>query len=266
MITTFQKYKKELQATKKDFSFLFPISIEYFKFNKDLTIDSENYSIISDIYSEALSNPELNKEVEKYLENISKEDLEQLNKEEIKSIIWIYYFGLKKLPDIYSIFEWEVINRDTYTNFQLKDPLYDYPEANFIKKIKSLSNISINELLSVLEEDIYDYATYSVGDYNWELREEYLDYFENFLKPNILSSKKDLSINNKIQKLEKIRKELELILLDIELFNSFNTENKILKTRRNSLLYKRKKDLKNIPIKYRTLSNIDKKIQELKDL
>ena len=265
MITTFQKYKKELQATKKDFSFLFPIKINHFKFNKELNFDSESYSIISDIYSEALSNLELNKEVERYLENISKEDLEQLSKEEIKSLVWIYYFGLENLPNIEHIFDWEVIDRDTYFNFQLKDPLYDYPEANFILKLRDLSTISINELLSVLEEDIYDYATYSVGDYNWDLREEYLDYFENFLKPRILSLKKDLKINEKIQKLEKIRAQLKLILLDIELYNLINVSEHELRIRKNSLLNKRKNDLKAIPLKYRTLSTIDRKIQELKE-
>ena len=187
MITTFQKYKKELQATKKDFSFLFQIKIDYFKFNKELDCDSKSYSIISDIYSENLSTPELNKEVEEYLKNISKQDLEQLNNEEIKSLVWIYYFGLEKLPNIEYIFDWEFIDKNTYINFQLKDPLYDYPEVNFIHRLRDLSIVSINNLLSVLEEDIYDYATYSVGEYNWELREEYLNYFENFLKPRILS-------------------------------------------------------------------------------
>jgi len=266
MITTFQKYKKELQATKKDFSFLFPLKIDYFKFNLELTSNSESYSIISDIYSEALSNNELNKKVLEYLENISKEDLEYLNKEEIKSLIWIYYFGLEKLPDIEFIFDWEVIDTNTYINFHLKDPLYDYPEVNFIHRIRDLSNVSINDLLSVLEEDIYDYATYSVGNYNWDLRGEYLDYFENFLKPRILSLKKDLKINEKIQKLKKIRAQLKLILLDIDLYNSIDISKHELKIRKNSLLNKRKKDLKAIPLKYRTLSAIDRKIQELKEL
>jgi len=266
MITSFQKYKKELQATKKDFSFLFPLKINYFKFEPELTYDSEKHSIISDIYSDALSNANLDKEVSNYLENISKEDIKQLNNEEIKSLIYIYYFGLEKFANIESIFDWEVIDRNTYVDFKLEDPLYDYPEAKFIKRIKDLSNISMNELLSVLEGDIYDYATYSVGDYNWDLREAFLDYYENYLKPAILSSKKDLEINEKIKKLESIRAKLKLILLDMELYETMKPSNHDLMIRRNSLLTKRKNDLKSISSKYNTLESIDREIQKLKGI
>ena len=263
MNSTFLQYIKGLKTNVKDFSFLFPLNINYFKFKNELTCTGEPYSIISDIYSEALSNQALDNEVLNYLDNISKEEIQELNNEEVKSLIWIYYFGLDSLPNIYSIFDWEVIDRDLCTNFHLIDPFYDFPEANFIKRISNISNTLINQLLNVLEEDIYDYSTYSVGEYNSDLREEYLDYFENFLKPAILASNKNLKINDKIKKLNGLRNQLELILLDIKLYESIDTLDKDILNRKSSLLNKRKNDLKNFPSKFNTLSNIDLEINKL---
>jgi len=165
------------------------MTLSDFKFNPRFFND-EPQSKISEIYYNGSNDKETNKEVLSFLNNLSEADIKTFTKEEIKSILWIYYFGLYSFADINYVFCWDFDKNNEFINFRLKDNNYSFPELDFIKKIHVLTNISKKELFSVLEDDFYDYATYSVGEYNNDLRDEYLEYFYCFLKPAFFSDKK----------------------------------------------------------------------------
>lgn len=107
-------------------------------------------------------------------------------------------------------------------SLKLKDPFYSFPELDFMRNIKEKFNISSNTTLKVFEEEVYDYATYSIGEYNSDGRDAFMMYYTEFLKPEIIKDKKDQKINKDIELLKLYLYTIEVVEEDIKVLSFCN--------------------------------------------
>jgi len=251
--------------------FIDQMNIDLFKYIPEFTIDTDNLSIISKIYYNGCYNDELEATIKSFLENLTKEDISQLSKEEILSLIDLYYFDLKSLPCVLSVLDMDFVSgeygRNKGINFRLSDPAYLFPELNFTRHLETITNITANEVLNVFEARFYDYATYSIGDSNSDLRDETMEYFSDFLKPAILNSDKAIQIQEKIVKLESLFHNLSLIKLDLEILNNVKKENlcHAAKVRLQSVKSAKRVKFNDLPSSFSCLNDIQLKITELRE-
>lgn len=171
------------------------------------------------------------------------------------------------IPDIYDIFEIYYRDKDDFT-MKLKDPFYSYPEGKGFKFLITDFNLSTYQVINTdFTEAFYDYATYSVGNTNSDMREEYVQYFLYHLIPFLLS-KKDIKISEQIDSLKQYKETLLTCydqLTILELSKSNIVLNNLKKTH-SKMVDDVKKKISDIPKKYGTIALIDEAINNLLEI
>lgn len=144
---------------------------------------------------EFIDSLKVNEKVYEMIMNITDDEVEKLlaAKIDIDELIYLTLFVLRKFPDSDTIhdivdFEYrEYCSGNEPIEIKLSNPLHEFKELKLIYAIKDKFHISNNQILKVLGDNFNDYATYSIGGYNSDYREEFMMYYEFILKPYILS-------------------------------------------------------------------------------
>lgn len=167
-------------------------------------------------------------------------------------------------PDLFKIYDWE----DTFEGYKpttLKDPLYPFDELKPLLELKTYLKINDEIFFNNFYQVIYDYATYSVGSCNSDLRDEFLYFYENVIvnylnNNNNNKANKQTSIfldyQNKLNSFSNREK-----LIDI-LENNINKEDKDLIVETNLLKKENSLLLEQIPLKYRNKEFLKSKLDE----
>lgn len=172
------------------------------------------------------------------------------------------------IPDIDDIFEIDYRDKDDFT-MKIKDPFYSYPEGKAFKFLISDFNLSTYQVINTdFTEAFYDYATYSVGSTNSDMKDEYVEYFLYYLIPFLLS-KKDIKISEQIDSLKQYKETLltcydQLTILDLSKSNIAFADN--LKKTHSRMVDDVKKKISDIPKKYGTIPLIDEAIKNLLEI
>ncbi len=125
----------------------------------------------------------------------------------LEEIIRIVHYTIE-YPDLFDIYEW---NDDCggYKPSKLKDPFYPFNELENLRKLKNIIKFKEEVFFNVLRPVIYDYATYSIGNYNNKLRKEFMDFYNNEIKKYLTSEKNQKNDNiSKIEQLKNYRENL----------------------------------------------------------
>lgn len=249
------------------------LKLEYF-----LKDGNSDLSLINYIQEEK---PEIIKnnieKILKFFSNFSNNDIELLSKDFgylssdednwLEEIIRIVHYTIK-YPDLFDIYEWKD-DFNGYKPFKLKDPFYPFDELINLKKLKDNLKIKEKVFLDVLRTIIYDYATYQIGSYNSDLREEFMDFYENEIMKYLISefkekkgykSSKDEQL--KIYKYNLKKYENRKSILDFYK-NSFKEIPSNLKEEFLNMYEENNKNLENIPEKYRKLEVINEELNKL---
>jgi hypothetical protein len=228
--------------------------------NVNMLIDNikwqeEEYSFIYTLFYWGFSINDLSKSLKTFLSNLTIEDSNILkdsgfNKEDL---VYITFFNISSFPCVYDVLSFEYTYNQEPCCYKLQDPFYSFPELNLIKSLQDKLDISTSLIIKVLDEDFYDYATYSVGDYNSDLRDETNVYYQDYLKPFILSNKRDMEVQKKVDTLnqylsnvEGMELELEMILLGLNNPSCNGRLKNQLELKKNKQINK----LKELPKKY----------------
>jgi len=246
------------------------LDISFFQFQDFLADEDESLSIISFLFYNGREFNKLAPALKEFFDNLSLKDAAVLSAEEAYSILNIFYYGIRDLfPDIFDLFDYEftvnVYGRNVASDFKLKDPFYTFPELDRARQLQKLFKLSNNQLLLALEADFSDFATYAIGDWNGDLQEEYMEYFEDFLKPAILAGEKDLDIYNQIVELESFARtvtECSQSLSDLDQIDC--TSSSSMQRTVSSMKHEIESKLNNIPSKYRDTTVIHDKINSLR--
>ena len=191
------------------------LNYDFFIPRKELTFGKEEYSILSLIFEfDLLSSNYLfnisyrNDTIYKMIMSFTSEEINELKK--YKSvpgfILYLNYIYLGNFGSTNN-FTYKYIG-DEAVEIKFKDPFYKFEELDLFNFIKTSFNLSANEALSMIEDEFYDYATYSIGEYNDDCRDEFILYTKE-LKKKILENKFDKSDNEKIKLLKSYLKVLE---------------------------------------------------------
>jgi len=241
------------------------ISLSMFKIENDLNIYTSKNSIISYMI-ECEDSPQLKEKVVSFLDNVEYEDI--LTTEEVQAIISLYYFDLNEVfRDIFDIFDFEEGFDSTWVGMTLKDPLYKFPELNFAKEMQVKFKLTANEVLKPIEDSFYDYATYAVGSWNGDLRDETMDYLNEYLKPALLSDQKAIDIDKEIKILEDLYTTIENIEEERSLYSKMRACSTLTKGEKRKLSSLERVSaiaFSSLPSTYNTKDKIEEKIYLLR--
>lgn len=241
-------------------------NLDYKFFIPCLTLDNEKTSAMVIMFEwDLLAHIDgIEDKIINIINNLSEEEINELKsyKEIGINILEIYYFYFGNFTSIDYDFEIKHIGGQP-VSMKLKDPFYTFPELDFMKKIKSMFNLSSNRIVELFKEEVYDYASHCVGEYNADGREEFLMYYHDFLEKEILSDKKDMDKQIQIDTLKGYLKELKDIKRRLSVLDCC----KDIPNELQYTLVSMKKDLeakvKDIPARYRKIEVIQKKLDLL---
>jgi len=250
------------------------LGLDLFKFSESLTTKDFDYnyeknSIISFMLREDLFQCETKVELFNYILALPEDELSTLSKEESLKLLQNMYFELgEPFPDFYDIFDMDwrsgEYGHNEACNIRLSDPLYSFPELQIARKIQHACELTSVEVYEALDQCFLDFATYSVGSSNSDLKDEYFTYFEDFLKPALLNDT-DMNILSEIETLREYRREVVNLKLEKELLGLLD------RTSLNNQLLIKLRSMKDsvstrenaLPSKYNTIGAIDIKIENL---
>jgi hypothetical protein len=158
--------------------------------------DNEPISLIEVCYDyDYISSIELNNKLRKMLLNITEKEVQELldNNINIETLIYLSIFHICELPNEETLFEICDINYVDYCNcytptaIGLLNKKYDFKVLKLILSIKDKFNISNEMIVECMDENFHDYATYSIGGYNSEYRNEFNMYYNDILRPYLIS-------------------------------------------------------------------------------
>ena len=205
--------------------------------------------------------------IEKVINNLTAAEIKELNRYNYVglNILELEFLYLGAFSSIYN-FNYEYGYDNDPLSVKLKDPFYKLPELDVINNIKSNFGLSSAQVVSLLGDQVHDYATYNIGDYNADEREEFLMYWDDILRPAILSDKKDINIDSKIKILKGYLRDLVDVKRE-ERFIELARKNKDYTADLNGVLIRfrhfNERKLKDIPLKYRKEETIQKEIDKL---
>lgn len=242
------------------------LNIEYF-----LVEESYDESLISCIqeFNPELIKSNINKIID-FIGKLTKEDKELLSKYNgklgedenwLEGIIRIVHYTIT-YPDLFDLCDWGENGCGEYVPIKLKDPFYSFNELESLLKLKEAlylnEDLFFNELYSIM----YDYATYSIGGYNSELREEFMSIYEDYFLPYLKKSKEISDDFQKIIKLKEYKKlltkyENRKTILELLKTNEILLSNNSLKIEYIKMQQENSNGITSIPSKYNSIDKID---------